>query len=293
MLEEIIATCPEHPMNYVSLGYVCYFDYVLSNTKSPRETLEKGIELAQKALAMDDSIANAHGLLSRLYSYKGERDKAIAEGERAVSLDPNGWGVLTNYGNTLTEAGRPEEAIPLLQKVIRLNPLGPAYIYANLGRALWLTRRYEEAVSVFKEAIHRGPDTASHYAELGFTYVTMGRQEEAIPLIQKAIKLNPNARPDTFVYLGAAFRIAGRYEDAVSAYKEAIRRAPGLISAHIGLGTTYSLMGREKEACAEAEEVLRINPGFSLDQFAKTNLFYRDQSENDKIINAMRKAGLK
>jgi len=90
MLEEVIATCPEHPMTYVSLGYVYYFDYVMGNTRSPRETLEKGIELAQKALAMDDSLANAHGLLSRLYSYKRERDMAIAEGERAVALDPSG-----------------------------------------------------------------------------------------------------------------------------------------------------------------------------------------------------------
>jgi adenylate cyclase len=210
-----------------------------------------------------------------------------------VALNPSGWGLLTNYGNTLTQAGRPEEAIPLLQKVIRLNPLGPAYIYANLGRALQLTRRYEEAVSAFKEAIHRGPDTASHYAELATTYVMMGRGEEAIPLLQKAIRLNPNAQGFTFANLGAAFRISGRFEEAVSAYKEAIQRAPDLISAHIGLGTTYSLIGRETEARAEAEEVLRINPKFSLDHFAKNEIFYRDQSEIDKIVNAMRKAGLK
>jgi adenylate cyclase len=52
------------------------------------------------------------------------------------------------------------------------------------------------------------------------------------------------------------------------------------------------LMGREKEARAVAEEVLRINPKFSLDYYAKT-LPYKDQSEKDKIIDAMRKAGLK
>ena len=52
-------------------------------------------------------------------------------------------------------------------------------------------------------------------------------------------------------------------------------------------------MGREKEARAEAEEVLRINPKFSLDYFVKTAAPYKDQSEIDKIINAMRKAGLK
>ena len=49
------------------LGRVYFNDCWLGNTKSPRETLEKGIELAQKALAMDDSIADAHGLLCWLY----------------------------------------------------------------------------------------------------------------------------------------------------------------------------------------------------------------------------------
>ena len=52
-------------------------------------------------------------------------------------------------------------------------------------------------------------------------------------------------------------------------------------------------MGREKEARAEAEEILRINPKFSLDYFAKKSAPYKNQSEIDKVVNAMRKAGLK
>jgi Tfp pilus assembly protein PilF len=51
-------------------------------------------------------------------------------------------------------------------------------------------------------------------------------------------------------------------------------------------------MGREKEARSEAEEVLRINPKFSLDYLAKARV-YKDQLENDKYINSLRKAGLK
>ena len=58
---------------------------------------------------------------------KREFDKAIAEGERALALNPGGAGVLVRYANSLTDAGRPEEAIPLFQKAIRLNPLGPAF----------------------------------------------------------------------------------------------------------------------------------------------------------------------
>jgi adenylate cyclase len=223
MIEEAIAMCPENPMGYVSLGGVYYQGYLLGNTKSPRETLEKGIELAQKAVAMDDSIGDAHSLLCALYPRKREYDKAIAEGEQAVALNPGGTSVLANYANTLRNAGRPEEAIPLLQKAIRLNPFGPGSLYREFGFAL---------------------------------------------------------------------RNTGRFEEAVSAFKKAIQRSPNDILSHIGLAATYSIMGREKEARAEAEEVLRINPKFSVDSWAKM-LAYKDQSEIDKYINALRKAGLK
>jgi adenylate cyclase len=224
LTEEAISVCPENPVGYAQLALVYNMDYGLGNTKSPRETLEKLEELAKKALAIDDSILIAHIVLTFLYNWKGEHDKAIAEGERAVALHPSGSGAYSAYATALLMACQPEEAIPMFQKAIRLNPNASAY---------------------------------------------------------------------TFVFLGTAFRNAGRYEEAVSAYKKGLQRAPDYIIAHIGLGTTYNLMGREEEARAEAKEVLRINPKFSLDYFAKIGPRFKDQSENDKVVNAMRKAGLK
>ncbi|MGZ3495021.1 MAG: adenylate/guanylate cyclase domain-containing protein [Syntrophales bacterium] len=224
LTEEAILMCPENPVVYAQLCYIYLNDYTIGNTKSPREDLEKAEGLAKKALAMDDSLPIAHNYLSLIYMVKKEFDKSIAEGERTVALDPSGSDSYSRYGTSLLFACRPEEAIPMFQK---------------------------------------------------------------------AIRLNPNAIATTFVMLGHALRNSGRFEEAVSAYKKGIQRAPDYTIAHIGLGTTYSLMGRDKEARAEAEEVLRINPKFSLIRFAKTALSYKDQSENDKVINAMRKAGLK
>jgi tetratricopeptide (TPR) repeat protein len=64
--------------------------------------------------------------------------------------------------------------------------------------------------------------------------------------------------------------------------------------AHLGLAATYSMMGREKEARAEAAEILRIHPKFSVDYYANyIGNVYKDQSQKDKIVNALRKAGLK
>jgi adenylate cyclase len=91
---------------------------------------------------------------------------------------------------------------------------------------------------------------------------------------------------------GHALRNAGRFEEAVSALKKAIQITPNSVPAHTHLAATYSMMGREQEARAEAAEVLRINPKFSLDSYAK-RLPYKDQSQADKLIDALRKASLK
>jgi len=221
LLEEAISICPENPIGYVRLSWVYRFGAILDKTMPYREALEKAKELIKKALAMDDTLADAHVLLSILYRGEKEYDKSIAEARRAVELDPSGSNAYTFYGAALLFGSRPEEAIPQLQK---------------------------------------------------------------------AIRLNPNAQAWTFVFLGHAFRNTGRFEEAVSAYKKVLKRAPDHLIAHVALTTVYSLMGREEEARAEAQEVLRINPKFSLIRFKKTALVFKDKSENDMILNAMTKA---
>jgi len=223
MVEEAIALCPENPMGYIGLGWIYHHNYWLGNPKSPAETLEKGIELVQKALAIDDSISEAHALLCAFYMAKREYDKAIAAGERAVALNPGGTNELVNRARSLVFSGRPEEAVPLFQKAIRLNPIGPAYLYREFGYSL---------------------------------------------------------------------RDTGRFEEAVSAFKKAIQLAPDDIGVHSALTVTYSMMGREKEARAEAAEVLRINPKFAVDSVVKTSS-YKYQSQRDKVAEGLRKAGLK
>ena len=222
MAEEIIAMCPENPMGYLGLGWVNAVDLFYGPTKSPRESIVKATELAQKVQAMDDSLSMGHSLLGFIYTIISEHDKAIAEGERAVALEPNGSWANQFLAMSLVYAGRPEEAIPLLQKTIRLNPF---------------------------------------------------------------------CKHETFSIFGSALSSTGRFEEAVSAYKKALQRAPNNIIAHLGLASAYIAMGREKEARVEAAEVLRINPKFSLDNYAKT-LPYKDQSRIDRYIGALRKAGL-
>jgi adenylate cyclase len=178
-------------------------DYWHGSGMSPRVSIEKAIELAQKAIALDDAYAHPHGLLSFLYSIKMEYEKALAEGERAVALDPNGADVYAWYAISLTFAGRPEEGIPLFQKAIRLNPFGPTWYFFNLGIALLFTHRFEEAVSAYKKALQRSPDNLLAHVLLAATYSMMGREKEARAEAAEVLRINPKFSLD---YLQEALR---------------------------------------------------------------------------------------
>jgi adenylate cyclase len=191
MIEEAIAMCPENPMGYIHLAWIYHYDYMLGNTESPRETVEKGIELAQKALATDDSIALAHMILCYLYLDKGDNDKAMTEAERAVALNPGDWAALNAYANSLRLTGRSEEAIPFYQKAIRLTPFGASVLYRDFGQALRDTRRFEEAVSAFKKAIKLSPDDISAHIWLAITYLVMGRENDVRSEGEEVLRIDP------------------------------------------------------------------------------------------------------
>ncbi len=191
LTEEAIAMCPEAPMAYINLGWIIYNDYWLGNTKSPRETIEKAIELAQKALAMDDSISSAHALLSALHSLKKEFKEAIAEGERAVALLPNGVIAQFWYAESLRYACRPEEAIPVDQKAIRLSPLGWSALFHCYAHDLRDAERFEEAVSAYKKAIQLSPNNIHAHYGLAATYILMGREKEAHAEAAEILRISP------------------------------------------------------------------------------------------------------
>jgi adenylate cyclase len=197
IIEEALALCPENPAAYSALGWVYFRDYVLGNTKSPQATYEKGIELAQKALALDDSLASAYGLLCQLYTLKKEFEKSVAAGERAVALNPGHPSRLENYARSLVYAGRAEEAIPLFQKAIRLNPFGPSFLHEGFGLALRRAGRFDEAVSAYKKAIQTAPNNILAHIGLTITYSMMGREKEARAEAAEVLRINPKFSVDS------------------------------------------------------------------------------------------------
>jgi len=122
------------------------------------------------------------------------------------------------------------------------------------------------------------------------------RPDEAISLLLREERLNPFAPALSPMILCWAYRMAGQYDQALEQAKKAVERdrkqAERDYGPQVALAGSYMLASHEAEGRAAAAEVLKINPGFSLDQYAKT-LPFKNRSKVDIEIAALRRAGLR
>ncbi len=134
MFEKALALDPQYAEAYVWLSFTYYLESAFFWSADP-QTLERAFELAQQAVALDDSLPSAHSVLGEVYAQQQQYDQAIAEGERAIALDPNNADSYTRQANNLNYAGRPEDALRLVEQAMRLNPhYPPFYLHTHLTR---------------------------------------------------------------------------------------------------------------------------------------------------------------
>jgi TolB-like protein/Flp pilus assembly protein TadD len=220
--------------------------------------------------------------------------------EEAIALDPDyprGYRLLATthfldvrLGISKSPKQSLAKAAELNQKVIAMDP-SDAVAHVFLGMVYTLMRQHEKGLAEAEKAVAINPNAADAQSMFGFILHFNGRHKEAIEAIKKAIRLNPFP-PTWYLHnLGWAYCQAGMYDGAIAACKKSLRLKPNNLFAHTRLAAAYSLSGREEEARAEAAEILRIDPKFSVKRFARGQP-YKNQSDTELFINALRKAGL-
>ena len=178
---------PDYPVVYARLGQVHMQQARLGWSDDPEAIEQKALEYANKAIALDETLPFAHGVLAGIYVWQGRHDEAIAEGERWIELDPNEADAHVNLGGTLVFAGRPEDALPLIEKSMRLNPHYSFITLFSLGHAYFLMRRYADAADAFERGLKRNANFFPLAAFVASAYGHLGNADKARAAIERCM----------------------------------------------------------------------------------------------------------
>jgi adenylate cyclase len=189
--ERAARLAPEYAPVITALGWSHWEDAHHGWSESREESLRRAVELAKKAQALDDTDPMIHALWGAIYLRQRRYDQAIAEGEKSVALGPNQAVPHMLLAMYLHHTGRPEEAVPLLKKTMRLDPYYPS-IYLDLLGGIYLNmEEHEKAVEAFKMLVVREPHGILGHLGLAIAYIRLGRKEQARSEVAEVLRLSP------------------------------------------------------------------------------------------------------
>jgi adenylate cyclase len=189
--EQAVGLAPELAPALTALGWTYWEDAYHGWSESRKESLLRAVELAKKALTLDDSDPMIHALWGAIYLLQRRYDQAIAKGKKSVALGPNQAFPHLLLAMYWYHTGRYEEALPLVRKAMRLNPYYPSTYLELLGGIYLRMGKYEEAADAFRMVVARKPDRIEGHLGLVYAYIRMGRKEQARSEVAEVLRLFP------------------------------------------------------------------------------------------------------
>jgi len=172
--------------------------------------------------------------------------------------NPRNWLAWTNLGAALAVQGRFEDAIQAHSAAIRLNPACAAAHY-GLGVALARRGRAAEAIGAYRRSLELRPEQPDALYNLGVALASQGRSDEAIEVYRRARALTPRD-PDVLNNLGSALTATGRLDEAIELFEQALALHPGSADLHNNLGQALAGAGRLEQAVEEFRRALALDP---------------------------------
>jgi serine/threonine-protein kinase len=201
---------PDYALAYAGLAD-CYALLGEYGRMPIKESAPLAKAAAQKAVVLDDSLAEAHTSLAAAHEYEWDWAAAEKEYRRALEMNPNYATAHHWYGVYLSSLARFPEAEPHLKKALELDPLS-LIINTGLGRMYCGARRYDEAIDQLKTTLEIEPNFAEAHFQLALAYEGKRKYEKAAAAFQKAAELFPDATMRGWVAREKA--LAGKPEEA-------------------------------------------------------------------------------
>jgi adenylate cyclase len=250
------------------------YDYYLRGAEAwatgfaqrPMASFYEARRCLERSIAIDPGYARAYAMLAFAYIY------TYLEPRNDEYLNPSAL----------------QRADELARTAVQLDASLPQ-ARARLGAALMFKRRHDEAIAEFEQALALNPNFSDH--AFGLCLVFAGQPERAIEVMQASTRLEPFRNATRLAYMGNAYYMLGRYEEAVPALRESAWRMPDLRITQLWLAAAYAQLDRLGEARAAADEVRRIEPDFTIERWKLTAVYKRPE-DSERLFEGIRKAGL-
>ena len=229
---------PGYALAYAGLAetYSLYPDWSVA---SPQDSYPKAKAAAERALELDNSLAEPHTALGHYYNYwEWNRVEAEAQYRRAIELKPN-YATAHHWLGTdlLTQLKRFDEALVEAKRAEEIDPLS-TIIATNLGDTLFYARRYDEAMVQYKHSLSLDPNFYLTYTSMGQCLAAKGMYQDAITTLRKGLELS-KGDPVLKGYLAYALGKSGQREECLKLLGEMKKDSASMYVPPYSLGLAY------------------------------------------------------
>jgi serine/threonine protein kinase/Tol biopolymer transport system component/Tfp pilus assembly protein PilF len=261
--KKAIDSDPTYALAYVGLAdsYLVLGSFGIA-TLAPKDAYPKAREAVERALEIDDTLAEAHNSLGYcLANYDWNWTAAQREFNRALELKP-GYAVAHHwYGFVFLAAfGRLDEAIAEMRYAFDLDPLSLP-VGSNIGLILYLARRYEEALAQFQRNLEMDRSFVYTNWQIGLAYEESGRYDEAIAAFQKAIALSGTSTLPRAL-LARTYAFAGRKAEALNLVDELNELSTQHYVSPYRIAAVYAALGDRDRAFKWLEHAYESRDGW-------------------------------
>lgn len=285
--QQAIVRDPDYALAYVGLAdcYLLMEQYAGTPTT---ETIPQARAAAERALQIDNSLAEAHTSMGSVDENLWKWDEAGEEYRRAISLNPNYATARHWYYIHLKAMKRFGEAEAQIRRAEELDPLSPV-ININFAQMYLRKGETDRAIEQCKRVIELYPSFPGGYEILAEVYVKQSRYREAVEVTSKAADISGRAS----YYLGAlgyCYALAGRRADALATLKELETKYAQRESPPTDIAKVHAGLGNKDQAFVWLEKAFEARSGRLKD--VADEPYYDSLRDDPRYANLMRRVGL-
>jgi tetratricopeptide (TPR) repeat protein len=250
----------------------------LCNPDNNPDNPDIAIEACNVEIAAGRSLAIAYYDRGLAWAKKNETDKALADYNASLKINPDYQNAYISRGNALKLKGRADDAIADYDKAISLDPAKAGLAFYNRGNSWRDKNENDKAIADYNQAISLMPQYVNAYIARGNIYKTKTDYDRAMADYDKAISIDPAKASLAYYHRGVTWWKKSEPEKAIADYNQYISMSPKDPDGYVARGNIYSDKKDYANAIADYDRALVIDPNNALAKSNRANAVTRQQA---------------